>query len=306
MLLSLITVNWLKYSRNSFLFCLLLMQSNVFAQTDTTRLSYRCIRCMPECNADTLYKTLSAGGYSPKAIAGIGRFISYYSQEFAGNALQKMCFPKIDTLTSDDFHEYSVQNTKHGNYAEAFAALEKAVAMDAKNIEGYYGWVLLYYYRDYQRALTHLTNYDNLAPGVEAPVGENIHFLKALCHYQLHNYEAAIKELLLNEAFETERFGKKNCSFYIYFYMARCYEKMNDPKKATDYYKKTIKQSEYATEACYYLGMLYRKQQQEKEAKIYLQKAHELIKKGYKQQDIYVELFDEVYQMQIEEALNSH
>jgi tetratricopeptide (TPR) repeat protein len=284
---------------------MLFMQHYVFAQTDTTKLSYRCIRCMPECNADTLYKKLTDGGYAPKAIASIGQFISYYGQEFAGNALQKMCFPKMDTLTSDDYHEYSVQNTKHGNYAEAFAALETAVAMDAKNIEGYYGWVLLYYYRDYNRALMHLNHYDNLTPGVEAPVGENINFLKALCHYQLHDYKAAVKELLLNETFETERFGKKNCNFYIWFYMARCYEKMNDPEKAIAYYKQAIKQSPYATEACYYLGALYQAQHKQKEATLYLRKAYELIKKGYKQQDIYVELFDEVYLPQIEEALKN-
>lgn len=284
---------------------MLFMQYHVFAQTDTTKLSYRCIRCMPECNADTLYKKLTEGGYAPKAIAGIGRFMSYYGQEFAGNALQNMCFRKMDTLNADDYHEYSVQNTKHGNYAEAYTALEKAVAMDAKNIEGYYGWVLLYYYRDYNRALMHLSHYDNLTPGVEAPVGENIHFLKALCHYQLHDYKAAVTELLLNEAFETERFGKKNCNFYIWFYMARCYEKMNEPKKAIDYYKQAIKQSPYATEACYYLGTLYQAQHNGKEATLYLQKAYELIKKGYKQQDIYVELFDEVYRPQIEEALKN-
>lgn len=284
----------------------LCMQGSLAAQTDTNRLSYRCIRCMPECNADSLYKKLVEGGYSPKAIADIGRFMSYYGQEFAGNALQKMCFPKIDTLTSDDFHEYSVQNTKHGNYAEAVAALEKAVAMDAKNIEGYYGWVLLYYYRDYQKALTHLDHYDNLAPGVEAPVGENIHFLKALCHYRLNNYKAAINELLLNEMFEKEHFGKKNCNTYIYFYIARCYEKMNDQAEAIHYYNQAIKQTEYATEAHYYLGVLYQKQHLQKEAEIHLQKAYELIQKGYKQQDIYIELFDEVYQSQIEEALNRH
>jgi hypothetical protein len=37
--------------------------------------------------------------------------------------------------------------------------------------------------------------------------------------------------------------------------------------------------------------------------KRYINKALQLIKKGYKQQDIYVELFDEVYQSQIEESI---
>ena len=40
--------------------------------------------------------------------------------------------------------------------------------------------------------------------------------------------------------------------------------------------------------------------------KTHLHNALKFIKMGYKQQDIYVELFDEVYQSQIEETLNTH
>lgn len=262
---------------------------------------------MPQCNTNQLFDTLRAKGYTIRQILPIARFYSYFGNLDCGNALQKLCFSKMDTITADDYHEYSVQNTKYGYYGEAFTALEKAMMINAADIEGYYGWVLLYYNRDYERALQHLQHYDALNPNtVEAPVGENIHFLKGLCYYQTRQYAKAIEEFLLNETFEKEHFGKKNCNTYIYFYIGRCYDKLNNAAKAEYFYLKSIRQSQFATEAQYYLGALYLQTQQKKKAADHLNKALALIKKGYKQQDIYVELFDEVYQTQIEEALSGN
>jgi tetratricopeptide (TPR) repeat protein len=141
---------------------------------------------------------------------------------------------------------------------------------------------------------------------VDAPVGENIHFLKGLCNYQLGKYQNAIKEFELNEKFEVSHFGQKNCNTYIYFYTARCFEKLNDLKNAEKFYKKSIKQTKFPIEANFYLGLLYKQLNKNDLSKKYLEKSLKDIKLGYKQQDIYIELFDEVYKSQIEEALNSN
>ena len=119
----------------------------------------------------------------------------------------------------------------------------------------------------------------------------------------MNQYQNAIKEFELNEKFEVSHFGQKYCNTYIYFYIARCYEKLNDFKKAELFYKKAIKQTKFPVEANYYLGILLIKNNKIDIGKKYLQKALDDIKLGYKQQDIYIELFDEVYQTQILEAL---
>lgn len=276
------------------------------AQNDSLTLGYKLERCHQPIKAQEILKYLEEKHFTKKQILEMGTYISYHGNDQCGNELMNLCIAKHDSITAGDWHSYSVQNTKHGNYAEAIQALEKSLAINAKEMEGYYGWVLLYYYRDYEKSLKHLNHYDDLTPlDVDAPVGENIHFLKGLCYYQLVQYQNAIKEFELNEKFEVSHFGQKNCNTYIYFYIARNYEKLNDLKKAETYYKKAIKQSQFPIEANFYLGLLYKYQHKLDLSKKHFEKSLKDIKLGYKQQDIYVELFDEVYQTQIEEALNN-
>jgi len=174
-------------------------------------------------------------------------------------------------------------------------------------MEGYYGWVLLYYYKDYKRALLHLNHYDSLTPNlIDAPVGENIHFLKGLCYYQLNEFEKSIAEFEINENFEITSFSKKNVNAYIYFYIARNYDKLNNLKLAETFYKKAIKQSQFSVEANYYLGIFYKyKIKKSIKASKCLNISFKDFIKGYKQQDIYVELFDEVYYLQIKEEIEN-
>jgi tetratricopeptide (TPR) repeat protein len=282
-----------------------MMSFSIKAQNDSLTLAYQFERCNKDFKAKDVLAFLEEKHFTKRQILDMGTYISYHGNDKCGNELMNLCIAKNDSITAGDWHAYSVQNTKHGNYAEAIQALEKSLAINAKEMEGYYGWVLLYYYRDYEKALKHLNHYDDLTPqDVDAPVGENIHFLKGLCYFQIGQYLNAIKEFEINEKFEISHFGQKNCNTYIYFYIARNYEKMNDFKKAEIYYKKAIKQSQFPVEANYYLGILNIKNQKTKLGTKRLQSALSFIKQGYKQQDIYIELFDEVYQPQIEEALN--
>lgn len=297
----------MKYFLNRILILFIVNGFSLKAQTDTLNIYYKFEHCTKQCNAQLILEALEKHNYSKKEILDLATYISYHGNDKCANELMKLCIAKHDSLTAGDWHTYSVQNTKHGNYAEAIQALEKSLAINAGEMEGYYGWVLLYYYRDYEKSLKHLNHYDDLTPTTtDAPVGENIHFLKGLCYYQLNQYQNAIKEFKINEQFEVNHFGQKNCNTYIYFYIARNYEKLNDLKKAESYYKKAIKQSQFPVEANYYLGLLNIKNNKVELGRKQLQSALSFIKQGYKQQDIYVELFDEVYRSQIEEALNTN
>lgn len=295
----------MKYFLNNCLLLLMLLSSGLHAQTDTTTLGYKFGHCTGKCDPLALYEFLQEKSYSKEQILEMGTYISYHGNDQCSNAMMKLCLAAHDSITASNWHVYSVQNTKNGNYAESIPALEKAVILDPKDIEGYYGWVLLYYYRDYERSLKHLEHYDQLSPGVEAPVGENIHFLKGLCHYQMGNFQKAIEEFELNEAFEVKRFGRKNSNGYIYFYIARCYDQLGKIKPAEAYYKQAARYTLFPTEAYYYLGMLHKyKKGNAAMATKYLKDAHDLLLKGYKQQDIYVELFDEIYMTQVTEEFD--
>ena len=56
----------------------------------------------------------------------IGYQSIYYGQNEKGNALIEYAFSKRDSLTEEEYHGWSVQNTKNGNYAIAVDKLEKS------------------------------------------------------------------------------------------------------------------------------------------------------------------------------------
>jgi tetratricopeptide (TPR) repeat protein len=234
----------------------------------------------------------------------LGYQMAYYGNNKLGNELMNYGIQKLDTVTYEDYHEISVQNTKNGNYIAAIEALEKSSAMSPE-INGYYGWVLLYYYHDYEKALEKLNAYDARTPEFnDAAVGEDIHFLKGLAHMKLGHYKTAIQEFDINIKNITKNYGEKWTNPYCSFYKARCFEKLDEYKKADECYNQAIQLDTNCTEAYYFKALNLKRMKQMKTAKLNLNRSLELIKKGYKQTDVYVELFDEIYVSDIEEAIN--
>jgi tetratricopeptide (TPR) repeat protein len=242
----------------------------------------------------------------PQTLLRLGSRTAYFGNNERGNEIMRYAISKYPFAIGDDYHEWSVQNTKNGNYVTAIEALEKAVSLDP-NAHGYYGWVLLYYYHDYTKALEHLEKFDKLTPNfTDAPGGEDIHFQKGLCQMKLKNYTAAIKEFDLNISEVSKKYGKKWTNPYCSLYKGRCLEQIHQLKKADKAYANAIAVDSNCTEAHYFKAMNLINMQKINAARPLLKKALTLIEKGNKQTDVYVELFDEIYKEDIEEAIKKY
>lgn len=240
--------------------------------------------------------------YGRLAIA-MGSQMTWFGHNEMGNTLGKHGLSKIENKRRGDYHAYSVQNTKNGNYSEAITALEKAYALD--EAEGaYYGWLLLYYYHDYEKALKVLDKFDQTTPNfADAPVGENIHYLKGLANMQLGRFDKAI-ELFDQCIKETDStFGEGWVNIYTYIEKGRCKEKLGFSEEAIATYRKAIEEYPQCTEAYYYSGISYLTLENTDSAKTNFLKAKSLVDKGYKSSEVYVETFHEVYKQDIEKQL---
>lgn len=234
----------------------------------------------------------------------LGYLATYRGNDKIGNEIMDYGFSFKKNATGDDYQELSVQNTKNGNYVEAIAALEKAVTLD-RRVNGYYGWVLLYYYHDYVKALATLEKYDALTPNFsDAPMGEDIHFLKGLCWMQIKNYPKAIAEFTTCIDETTKSHGEDWVDLYTYVYKGICLHRQGKYREAIFNYDKTIKYYKDCTEAYYYKGMAYVALAQKNEACENFNKARETAGRNNFHYDVYVELFDAVYMQDIEKALN--
>ncbi len=228
----------------------------------------------------------------------------YFGKDEAGNALIDYAFSRMDSVTADDYRHWSVQNTKNGNYAKAIELLEKAMELNPQETSRYYGWVLLYYYRDYHKALSILNLHDDYTPNFDdAPMGEDIHYLKGLCYMQLLDYNKALSEFDRYITHTTESHGEKFVNVYTFVQKGRCLEIVGKPKKAIQAFEKAIELYDKCSEAYYFMGLAQLKMGEKELACENFNTALQLVNKGYKSEDNYVEYFHEIYAPQIKQSI---
>lgn len=236
-----------------------------------------------------------------RLLLGMGSMDMYNGNNERGNEIMTYALSHIENPGGETFHAISVQNTKNGNYNIAIAALERAVKLDPEDGSAYYGWVLLYYYRDYEKALPILEQYDALTPNFsDAPMGEDIHYLKGLCHMQMNHYENAIAEFdtYINNLAATH--GEDFVDVYTFVQKGRCLSKLGRHEEAIPSYKKAIKYYKNCSEAYYFMGLTQLEMDEEEKACENFNIALDLINKGNKSSDNYVEYFHEIYPQEIE------
>lgn len=241
------------------------------------------------------------------ALANLGYRAIYYGRNEIGNELIQLGISKMDSITGDQLRGLSVQNTKNGNYQQAIELLEEAMRLDPETVSRYYGWLLLYYYRDYEKALEILELHDAYTPDFDdAPMGEDIHYLKGLAHFQLQQYEKALAEFNLYISNLGSTHGEDFVDVYTFVQKGRCLAHLNQNDEAIKAYDKAIFYAASCTEAFYFKGVLLAEMGEKSSACNHLIKAKELIAKGSKSSDNYVEYFHEIYWQDIDEAIKKY
>ena len=212
---------------------------------------------------------------------------------------------KCDTLivlnhnVTGALQEKSTPYTKIGDYHIAFPLLEEATDVDAKDALYYYSWLLLYYFRDYERAIQRLNQYDDFTPNeFDIAQGENVNYLKGLAYKQMGKYKDAIKEF--SKAIEDEG---KNVDLYAYIYRGISYLKNGNISLAIEDFDRAINQYNNCSTAYYWKGEALIAANNKKEALENYNNALELLQKGYFKSDSYMEFFDIPSTEQVEDKL---
>lgn len=231
-----------------------------------------------------------------------GAQLQWFGYEEKGNRIIDKSIKNIKNVEAEIYHGYSVQNTKNGNYDEAIKYLNKAADLDSINVDGYFGWALLYYYRDYDKALFHLERLDNATNYVDYVGDDNIMYAIGLCHKQKGNYSLALEQFKKAIEYESEEYGEKWVNHKLYFQTGRTLHKLNRLLEAISYYNEAINRWDGSSESIYYKGLA------EIELGIgtgcdNLEKALVKVQKYIKDSDVYIRLFDEIYIGQVEEMI---
>jgi len=214
---------------------------------------------------------------------------------------------RCDTLialghnVSGNYQEKSTPYTKIGDYHIAYPYLEKAYQLDPKGSLYYYSWLMLYYYRDYERAFALLTEYDDYTPGKATYAwGENVNFLKGLALRQMKRFPEAIDEFTIFIKDEG-----KNVDVYAFVYRGICHFFNNENELAIKDFDYAIEKYESCSAAYYWKAEVLAHEKEYKEAIRNLKISLDFVKKGHIKTDTYMEVFDMPNQMQIEDRIKA-
>lgn len=275
------------------------------AQAQLETLSYKEVNFsdLPESYQEKLQDWKDSGFYkNPFNLLSLGTILIYRGKDVEGNFLLKFANDHYLEKNAALYHMMSVQNTKNGNYNLAVEHLDSAATYSSE-IYGYYGWVMLYYYRDYERALTYLNLFDELTPNfTDFPIGENIHYLRGLACLQLMDFQQASKWLERYIQEEKEKGKLDWIDYAVYYYLGIAYENLSRKKDAIAQYNMAIDGQKKFPEATYRLAL---NSSNKRSKERLLQLALQQLNDGFGLTDVYVERFHAVYPQEIMEVLKS-
>ncbi len=196
---------------------------------------------------------------------------------------------------SDEYMEYSVVKfNKAGDFHTGFKYLNKAVELNPSSHLGYRGWIRLRKIRDYDNALIDFDRLDSLTPNfVDAPLGEDIDFLRGECYFGKKDYQKAIE--LFNRNIKNQK--EDWADIHSFVYLGLCEYKLGNYEKAITEFQRALKQTESIPESYFGIAKAQQRLGQTEKAKENIIKAENSM--HYKRDDLYNEFLNEIYLSEI-------
>lgn len=139
------------------------------------------------------------------------------------------------------WREIGIPYGKRGFAAEFYENYGKAAKYDPLNWQGWRGYMYLYFYRDYERALQDFNELDALTPNfVDHPQATSIHYMRAICHLQMDQYEKAHSYWDLHIAEESKSVGEEYIDSKTYLLHGITFYKQDNLNEAMKSFEKGI------------------------------------------------------------------
>ena len=99
----------------------------------------------------------------------------------------------LDPYNSDAWRELSVPYLKRGMPVDWKPLFDKAVTLNPKEWQGWRGYLYLYFYRNYSRAIEDFDATDILTPNFDdAPQGQSVNYMRGVAYLGLKNYKKSL------------------------------------------------------------------------------------------------------------------
>lgn len=199
------------------------------------------------------------------------------------------------------WRERGTAYVKRGLAQEAMAYYGKAVELDPVEWQGWRGYLYLYLYRDYEKAIADFDATDTLTPDfTDYPQGQSVDYMRGLCYYGLKDYTTALRYFSKYIEEVTLDVDESWVDTYAFLYRGLTFEKLDNPDAALLDFNTALKYYPNLSDCFYHKSRIYSKMGDNKKAMVLLQEAKKFYSQDYFHQRPYVEVQEQIYLYDIE------
>ncbi|WP_055446981.1 tetratricopeptide repeat protein [Lacinutrix mariniflava] len=203
----------------------------------------------------------------------------------------------IDPTYEPGVYELSVADLKRGLPHKWLPQYNKAVKMDSVTRIPWRGYLYLWFYRDYKKAIADFDASDTLTPDfIDAPQGHSVDYWRGIAYLGLNDYKNSNAYFEKHITKETKEFGEDYVDITAFLYNGISYFEAGDYEKALLNFNKQLEYSRnLSADAKYYKAQIFIAEDKNKEALETINEAIDDYNQGYNNKRAYVETLRQIY-----------
>jgi tetratricopeptide (TPR) repeat protein len=209
---------------------------------------------------------------------------------------------KINPKYEAAIYELSVAHLKRGMPHKWLPQYNKAVKLDSIERIPWRGYLYLWFYRDYKKAIADFDASDTLTPKfIDAPQGHSVDYWRGIAYLGLKDHTNSIRYFDKYIAEEIEESGEDWVEVTAFLYKGIAHYEIDEYDKALVAFNKQLQYSRnLSADAKYYKALIYREQEKIEKAKSELNLAIKDFEIGYFNSRPYVETLRQIYREDLE------
>ncbi|WP_339840573.1 tetratricopeptide repeat protein [uncultured Maribacter sp.] len=207
----------------------------------------------------------------------------------------------IDPTYEPGVYELSVADLKRGLPHKWLPQYNKAVELNPEQRIPWRGYLYLWFYRDYKKAIADFNASDTITPYLDYPQGHSVDFWRGIAYLGAKDYENSISYWDKHITKETEDSGEDWVELEAFLYRGIAYYESGNQKKAVEDFDRVIHYFKQSADAKYYKSFILLNKGNKKEALAMINNAIVDFKNGYFINRGYVETLRQIYLEDLEE-----
>jgi len=237
------------------------------------------------------------------AALNFGKRAGYQGQPICMNAFAYAL--EIDSTNAEAYRELSIPYLKRGIPHKWKQWFDGAVKHDPKKWVPWRGYLYLWFYRDYEKAIADFNASDTLTSHIDYPQGHSVDYWRGIAYLGLNDHETSIKYWNKHITKETQDSGEDWVEINAFLYRGIAHMKNGNTDKALLNFDKIIQYFKNSADAKYWMARIMKDRDKNQKAMTLIKEAEKDFKQGYFNSRPYVETLYQIYLTDIEELKSS-